>query len=83
MCVREGCPRRANKDHPTCSLLCRVMVDKLAETERLCHRLGDTEKSRELWLAAVALNDALSEYLRAFSWANRAARRAAGDLLAV
>jgi hypothetical protein len=62
-CAREGCPRtvKESDDHPACCFACRAVIDELARAERVCQAIGG---STEHWLAAVALNDALTEYLR-------------------
>lgn len=79
-CTREGCDRtlRAEDERNACSFLCAVVAQELERAQRLCTALGgDWGGSQaappgqrpptiavEHWLAAVALNDALTEYYR-------------------
>ena len=66
-CSREGCYRTINSgrdSYDACSYLCDLAIRELAKAQRLCEAGdGDTEH----WLAAVALNDALSDYYRSDS----------------
>ena len=63
ICAREGCsrPRPHNREFPYCSLLCRAVVERMDNTEQLCRALGPSPQSTAIWVAAVALNDAVTD----------------------
>jgi hypothetical protein len=67
-CAREGCDRpvATNKGgkHRYCTFVCRGVDFELLDAHRLCSAIGDSPAAGELWSAAVALSDALSEYQR-------------------
>lgn len=71
-CAREGCKRtvRPGDKHKACCFLCAVVVQELERAERLCQAIGG---DIEHWLAAVVLNDALTEYYRSDGRIYRAA----------
>ncbi|OBK32547.1 hypothetical protein A5658_16050 [Mycobacterium sp. 1245111.1] len=60
MCIREGCNRtvRGQDDRQACGHLCDFIEEQMKEAMRVCRATGDTD----IWAAAVALNDALTEY---------------------
>jgi hypothetical protein len=60
LCQREGCVRRRDEARAYCSLLCKAVAQRLENTEALCRALGPGEQSTAIWLAAVAVNDAVS-----------------------
>lgn len=75
-CEREGCNRRVTRgDSTTCTLLCQLIIEQLDCAERSCGAVDDPS-STDHWLAAVALNDALTEYKRTKSVLYAAARAA-------
>jgi hypothetical protein len=58
-CTRQGCTRVVPRNRvDACSSLCELVIQELAEAERVCAATGDGE----LWSAVVALNDALPTY---------------------
>lgn len=57
-CFREGCGRTRPSNHTYCNHMCRLVDWEVEAAQRVCADTGDTE----LWLAAVALNDALTDY---------------------
>jgi hypothetical protein len=60
-CQREGCDRGVREGNDCCCFLCSVVAQELERAQRVCEAIGgDTEH----WLAAVSLNDALTEYYR-------------------
>jgi hypothetical protein len=66
-CSREGCNRIAPKGDGRlryCCGVCRAVDTELVMAERICKASGHNPVSGELWLAAVAVNDALTEYQR-------------------
>lgn len=76
LCKREGCilPRgtsQRDSQNYHCSGLCRTVDVELRRTERVCNALGS---NGELWAAAVAVNDALTEYRRLHAEVREAAR---------
>lgn len=65
-CKREGCPRpKARGEEQYCTVLCYRIAKELQRAERMCRDAGSSPASTELWVSAVALADALSEYARA------------------
>jgi hypothetical protein len=66
VCEREGCNLPAStrkRDLRFCSFACRAVETELNDAQRLCSAIGSRSSAAgELWAAAVAMNDALSEY---------------------
>lgn len=60
ICEREGCqsPRARGEGKRYCTPLCMQVDTELARTQRVCQAVG----APDLWAAAVALSDALTEY---------------------
>ena len=59
MCSREGCSRVVTRRRvEACSSLCELVMEELADAQRVCAATGDGE----LWAAVVALNDTLTTY---------------------
>ncbi len=69
-CIREGCTRNAARGHDTCSTLCRVIHQELESAQRIGEATGDGN----YWAAAVALNDALTDYIANYRRVGQAAR---------
>jgi hypothetical protein len=65
-CDREGCDQRSNRrgEKQYCSSVCCIADNELAKTQRVCEAVGPSPSSSELWAAAAALNDAVTEYHR-------------------
>jgi hypothetical protein len=64
-CQREGCSRpKAEGGHQYCSFGCWCVDSHVMQAERVCRAAGPGTASTEMWLAAVALNDALTTYQR-------------------
>ena len=67
-CSREGCQQRVATDKPGnrfCSFSCRAINYELRDAQRVCEAVGPCSTAAgELWVAAVAVSDALSEYQR-------------------
>ncbi len=61
-CVREGCPRRAADTHPTCSVLCSLVHQRMLLAEETCRIMGPGPQSGALWAAVVTLSDALTDF---------------------
>lgn len=57
-CFREGCDRKRPPDHTYCTHLCSLVDSELTKARRIAEATGDTA----LWIAAVALNDSLTDY---------------------
>jgi hypothetical protein len=68
LCHREGCEQPVSESKPGnrySSFACRAVDYELRGTRRLCTAIGPASTAAgELWAAAVALSDALSEYQR-------------------
>jgi hypothetical protein len=47
-----------------CSSVCCIIDNELAKAQRVCEAVGASPSSSELWAAAAALNDAVTEYHR-------------------
>lgn len=63
-CSREGCERRTTfrtGKERYCSAVCRSVDIELTRTQRVCEAVGS--QSVDLWCAAVAMSDAVTEYL--------------------
>lgn len=62
-CAREGCDKLVNPRQDRaithCQLLCRLVDDQITEAQRVCEYLGS---HGDLYAAAVAVADALTEY---------------------
>lgn len=73
-CAREGCKTKVpvGSKYPTCCTLCGLVCVEMENAENVCRVTGDTE----LWAAAVALNDALTEHRAQFGRVIKAAREA-------
>ena len=65
-CIREGCDKRCYHSgaRQYCSALCSIIDGELAKTQPVCEAVGLSPRSGELWAAAAALNDAVTEYHR-------------------
>lgn len=67
-CSREGCLQPVATDKPGnrfCSFSCRAINYELLDARRVCEAVGPCSTAAgELWAAAVAVSDALSEYQR-------------------
>ena len=64
-CIREGCDKRNHSGgRQYCSSVCCIIDNELAKTQRVCEAVGPSPSSSELWAAAAALNDAMTEYHR-------------------
>ena len=78
-CAREGCPdsrpspgsKHAHLLH--CTLACRMVEQFIEKAEESC-RARPCPEAREVWLAAVALGDAQSEYRRVIAEARTSAQ---------
>jgi hypothetical protein len=75
-CKRESCGRQRKTGSPFCSALCHQVVFEMEKTEAVCRDLGPGTESSELWLAAVSLGDALTEYRLRSTRARRRGYRA-------
>lgn len=68
-CMRTGCNRRVYRnDYMCCSVLCARAYQDIEAGQRIAERTGDTE----VFLAAVAYADAITEHQKAW---NRAYQR--------
>ena len=63
-CSREGCTARRTPGYSFCSELCQLVHDQLLTIEELCTDLGPGTASTNTWMAAVALNDALTTFVQ-------------------
>jgi hypothetical protein len=67
-CDREGCDQLASAGKPGrryCSFACRAIDTELSDAQRVCEAIGPASSaSSDLWAAAVAVSDALTEYQR-------------------
>ncbi|MGJ6125975.1 hypothetical protein QN239_25700 [Mycolicibacterium sp. Y3] len=61
-CAREGCYRKARGVYDTCSTQCTVAHHELQKAEVVCREIPGS--ASELWAAAVAYSDALTELRR-------------------
>src|SRR5690625_2858674 len=69
-CIREGCGRYAGANgYRACSFVCNVVHEELERAQRVCEATGDGSH----WAAAVALNDALTDYYKSDQRMHRAA----------
>lgn len=64
-CRRPGCHRRRTRQQgglkPFCSALCSLVARELRRTEQLCRTAPDNPAAGQLWAAAVAFGDSLTE----------------------
>ncbi|BBY60323.1 hypothetical protein [Mycolicibacterium sarraceniae] len=54
----SGCNRNVRGDRAGCCFLCDVVHQELERAQRICEATGDAAH----WVAAVTLNDALTDY---------------------
>jgi len=65
VCARKGCTRGCkNSRYPHSSPLRENIDARLTDAEDRCRRLGSGTRSSEFWAAAVALNDAATDFDR-------------------
>ncbi|WP_179295748.1 hypothetical protein [Mycobacterium avium] len=63
-CSRDGCDRRVTNGPGRlryCTATCRAVDNELIRIRRICEVLGPTKVTADLWNAAVAVSDALTE----------------------
>lgn len=75
-CSREGCTRRQGEGYEHCSMACKIVDSELAFAQTRCteQAVADPDGTTRLWIAAVALNDALTELYQARGAVTRRAR---------
>jgi hypothetical protein len=78
-CRRESCGGRKRPGNGFCSALCALVADALEDTQTSIQRAGTGRVSGQLWVAAVSLNDALTEFRRSQRILDSIIRSGLGD----